>query len=91
MGQHSANQESLIRRAACGFLDLGLGRGHVVSLFLPSLPELIIGYLGAVRAGLTVNVVNAMLKGEDPRLLQGAHGTLQGPGGRGVRVGDPPL
>ena len=34
----------------------------MVSFFLPSLPELIIGYLGTVRAGLTVHVVNAMLK-----------------------------
>ena len=57
--------DRLINRAARGFLDLGLKRGDVLSLYLPSLPELIIAYLGAVRAGLTVNVVNAMLKEQE--------------------------
>ena len=33
--------------------------------FCPGLPELIIGYLGTVRAGLTVNVVNAMLRQQE--------------------------
>lgn len=51
-----------INRIAGGLLAMGFQRGDVISLFLPSLPELIIGYLGTVRAGLTVNVVNAMLK-----------------------------
>lgn len=55
----------LINRAAEGLLKMGLKRGDVLSLFLPSLPELIIGYLGTVRAGLTVNVVNAMLKEQE--------------------------
>ena len=54
--------DSLIDRAAFGFVELGLGRGDVLSLFLPSLPELIIAYLGAVRAGVTLNLVNAMLQ-----------------------------
>jgi long-chain acyl-CoA synthetase len=57
--------EALIDRAAAGFLDLGLQKGDVLSLFLPSLPELIIGYLGTVRAGLIVNVVNAMLREQE--------------------------
>jgi len=57
--------DSLINRFAGGLLEMGLRRGDVLSLFLPSLPELIIGYLGAVRAGLTVNVVNAMLKEQE--------------------------
>ena len=43
--------DSLIDRAAFGFIELGLGRGDVLSLFLPRLPELIIAYLGAVRVG----------------------------------------
>jgi len=53
--------ETLINRTAGGLLKIGLNKGDVVSLFLPSVPELIIGYLGTVKAGLTVNVVNAML------------------------------
>ncbi len=51
-----------INRIANGLVQLGLGQGDVVSLFLPSLPELIISYLGIVKAGMVVNVVNAMLK-----------------------------
>jgi long-chain acyl-CoA synthetase len=60
-----AELDRLINRVAGGLLKLGLKRGDVLSLFLPSLPELIIGYLAAVRAGLTVNVVNAMLREQE--------------------------
>ena len=60
-----AELDRLINRLAGGLLKLGLKRGDVLSLFLPSLPELIIGYLAAVRAGLTVNVVNAMLREQE--------------------------
>jgi len=55
----------LVTRTADGLLNMGLERGDVLSLFLPSLPELIIAYLGTVRAGLTVNVVNAMLREQE--------------------------
>ena len=57
--------DGLINQAADGLLKMGLKRGDVLSLFLPSLPELIIGYLGTVRAGVTVNVVNAMLREQE--------------------------
>ena len=57
--------DRLINRFAGGLLSAGLKRGEVLSVFLPSLPELIIGYLGAVRAGITVNVVNAMLREQE--------------------------
>jgi long-chain acyl-CoA synthetase len=57
--------DRLINRIASGLLDMGFRRGEVVSLFLPSLPELIIAYLGTVRAGLIVNVINAMLKEQE--------------------------
>lgn len=60
-----AELDTLINRTAHGLLKMGLRRGDVVSLFLPSLPELIISYLGTVRAGLTVNVVNAMLREQE--------------------------
>ncbi len=60
-----AELDALISQAAEGFQKLGLKRGEVLSLFLPSLPELIIGYLGSARAGLTVNVVNAMLRQQE--------------------------
>ena len=57
--------DRLINRVGSGLLKLGLKRGDVLSLFLPSIPELIIGYLAAVRAGLIVNVVNAMLREQE--------------------------
>ena len=57
--------DRLINRLAGGLLKLDLKREDVLSLFLPSLPELVIGYLAAVRAGLTVNVVNAMLREQE--------------------------
>jgi len=60
-----ADLDTLINRTAHGLLKMGLRRGDIVSLFLPSLPELIISYLGTVRAGLTVNVVNAMLREQE--------------------------
>lgn len=57
--------DGLINRTSHGLLKLVLRKGDVLSLFLPSLPELIIGYLGAARAGVTVNVVNAMLRDKE--------------------------
>ncbi|MCP4669028.1 MAG: AMP-binding protein, partial [Deltaproteobacteria bacterium] len=60
-----AQLDGLINQTAKGLLDMGLKRGDVLSLFLPSIPELIIGYLGTVRAGITVNVVNAMLREQE--------------------------
>lgn len=57
-----AEFDKFVNKVANGLLNLGLEKGDVVSLFLPSLPELLTNYLGAVRAGLVVNVVNAMLK-----------------------------
>ena len=60
-----ARLDALITRTAHGLLKTGLKRGDVLSLFLPSLPELIISYLGTARAGITVNVVNAMLREQE--------------------------
>jgi long-chain acyl-CoA synthetase len=67
-GEHRISYMELDRltnRIAGGLLKMGLKPKDVLSIFLPSLPELIMGYLGAVRAGLTVNVVNAMLKEQE--------------------------
>ena len=66
-GKHISYGEldRMISRFSCGLQSLGLERGDVLSVFLPSLPELIVAYLGTVRAGMTVNVVNAMLKEQE--------------------------
>ena len=57
-----AQLDDLVTRMAHGVTKMGYKKGDVLSIFLPSLPELIIAYLGAVRAGVTVNLVNAMLQ-----------------------------
>jgi len=54
--------DKLINSAAKAVQDMGLKKGDVLSLFLPSVPELIIAYLGTVRVGVTLNLVNAMLQ-----------------------------
>jgi long-chain acyl-CoA synthetase len=66
-----AELDRLINRMASGLLATGLSPGDVVSLYLPSLPELIISYLGIVRAGLTANVVNAMLRKQEVAYILG--------------------
>ncbi|MFP4087669.1 MAG: class I adenylate-forming enzyme family protein [Desulfobacteraceae bacterium] len=60
-----AQLDGLINQAADGLLKMGMKRGDVLSLFLPSLPELIIAYLGTARVGITVNVINAMLREQE--------------------------
>ena len=57
-----AELDGLVNRAAEALVKRGYQRGDILSLFLPSLPELIIAYLGTVRAGITLNLVNAMLQ-----------------------------
>ena len=57
-----AQLDDLVARTAHGVTKMGYKKGDVLSIFLPSLPELVIAYLGAVRAGVTVNLVNAMLQ-----------------------------
>jgi long-chain acyl-CoA synthetase len=48
-------------RFASGLQSLGIREKEVLSIFLPSVPELLVAYLGAALSGVTVNLVNAML------------------------------
>lgn len=57
-----AQLDELVTRVALGVTKMGYRKGDVLSIFLPSRPELIVTYLGAARAGVTVNLVNAMLQ-----------------------------
>ncbi len=59
----------MINKTANALRSIGLQSGDIISLFLPSIPELIIGYIGSVRAGLIVNVVNAMLREEEVKYI----------------------
>jgi acyl-coenzyme A synthetase/AMP-(fatty) acid ligase len=42
--------------------SLGLGEGEVAAIWLDSSPELVVAYLGAIKAGVVPNVVNGMLR-----------------------------
>ncbi|MFP5405163.1 MAG: AMP-binding protein, partial [Gammaproteobacteria bacterium] len=42
---------SLTRRAAAGLVDLGLGQGDVVGLYMPMVPETVAAYLAIVSIG----------------------------------------
>jgi len=49
-----AQVHDLVRRAAAGFVALGVKRGVKVGLFLPNCPHYVIAYYGAMLAGGTV-------------------------------------
>jgi long-chain acyl-CoA synthetase len=49
--------------------DRGIGPGDVIAIFLDSSPELIIAFVGALKAGAVPNVVNGMLKPEEVRAV----------------------
>jgi long-chain acyl-CoA synthetase len=59
--------DRLTDRAANALTGLEAGRGEVVAIFLESGPELLVGYLGALKAGAVPNVVNAALQPEEVR------------------------
>src|SRR5512135_2956080 len=58
----------LDRRTDCcahAFERLDAGREQVVAIFLDSSPELLVAYLGALKAGAVPNVVNGSLQPEE--------------------------
>ena len=55
----------LTNRFASQLCASGVQTGDVIALFLESGPELLIGALGAFKAGVVPNVVNAMLAPEE--------------------------
>jgi long-chain acyl-CoA synthetase len=57
--------DRLTNRGASLLANLGAGRGDVVALYLESGPELLVGYLGALKAGAVPNVINATLRPEE--------------------------
>lgn len=44
---------------------LGVGRGDVISLMLPNIPEFIYAYFGAMRVGVAAGPINTALKGPE--------------------------
>jgi long-chain acyl-CoA synthetase len=48
-------------RFAAGLRELGLRRGQVVAVQLPNVPQFLITYFGALKAGLVVLPLNPLL------------------------------
>jgi long-chain acyl-CoA synthetase len=48
---------------------LGIGAGEVVAVFLDSSPELVIAFVGALKAGVVPNVVNGTLQPHEVRAV----------------------
>ena len=75
--------DRLSDRFANAMASLGLVEGDVLAIFLESCPELVIGYLGALKAGVVPNVVNGFLTTEEVRVVvadSGAKLLLTDPG-----------
>lgn len=73
----------LTGRFAAALRGRGLAAGDAVAIFLESSPQLLIAYLGALKAGVVPNVVNGFLKPEEVRHVvndSGAKLLLTGPG-----------
>lgn len=52
--------EALATRFARGLQDLNIGRGQVVGLMLPNLPQTIIGAFGSFKVGAVVTAINPL-------------------------------
>jgi long-chain acyl-CoA synthetase len=59
--------DRLVNRFANAVRALGVPERGVLALFLESCPELVIAYLGALKAGVVPNVVNGFLRPEEVR------------------------
>jgi long-chain acyl-CoA synthetase len=53
--------DELSGRFAAGLRTAGLGAGEVVAIQLPNIPQFLIGYFGALKAGLVVLPLNPLL------------------------------
>jgi len=54
--------DTLIDRFATALHTLGVGKGDRVALFLPNIPQFIIGYYGSLRLGAIVTAVSPLYK-----------------------------
>ncbi|HEV3166683.1 MAG TPA: AMP-binding protein, partial [Isosphaeraceae bacterium] len=64
-----AELDRLTARFANVLKTLGVGPDGVVAIFLESGPELVIAYLGTLKAGAVPNVVNGFLKADEVRVI----------------------
>ncbi|HEX9741658.1 MAG TPA: long-chain fatty acid--CoA ligase [Nitrospiraceae bacterium] len=52
--------DELVNRFAQALLRIGIGKGSVVAIMLPNLPQTVIAFYGILRAGATVTMVNPL-------------------------------
>lgn len=50
----------LVNRFAQALLRMGIGKGSVVGIMLPNLPQTVIAFYGSLRAGATVTMINPL-------------------------------
>ncbi len=58
-----------VNRMANGLRELGVSKGDRVALFLPNIPEFVIGYFAIQKIGAIAVSVNAMLKSEEVKYI----------------------
>ncbi|WXG47184.1 MAG: long-chain fatty acid--CoA ligase [Candidatus Atabeyarchaeum deiterrae] len=56
-----------VDRLATALVDLGISRGDVVAIHLPNLPQFIITYYAALKAGARVTCISALLTGPEAK------------------------
>jgi long-chain acyl-CoA synthetase len=56
-----------VDRLATALVDLGIKRGDVVAIHLPNIPQFIISYYAALKAGARVTCISALLTGPEAR------------------------
>jgi long-chain acyl-CoA synthetase len=52
--------DALTNRFAKALLRMGIGKGSVVGIMLPNLPQTVIAFYGSLRAGATVTMINPL-------------------------------
>jgi len=52
--------DELVNRFAQALLRMGIGKGSVVGIMLPNLPQTVIAFYGSLRAGATVTMINPL-------------------------------
>src|SRR5512147_2085771 len=64
-----AELNARVNRLANGLKANAIGRATCIALYLPNIPEFVIGYLAAVRVGAIAVSINSMYKSEEIRYI----------------------
>lgn len=61
--------EERTNRAAHGFIQLGVGKGDRVAIWLPNIPEFVVAYIGILKIGAIAVSLDAGLKPEEAEFI----------------------